>query len=596
MKCHCRAKCFLAIVAALLTSGSAPDATAVPLAIEQTAKNTPLKRFDIGVNRRGTSISALISQDDLNLRTTKTRVLLVAGLSANPTEATTVLRALEWFSKHEDAAEWRKRYAISAVPFATPDPRGPRESGYDPRASFPPPGRAYDSSTPPEAAYLWRWIGMHAPDVVVEITTGDAAACRFNGKPNTPAGRFSREWAKRLGQAKRQASGQGTLADALGKLPPCNTGMIPGVTYITPGQSQDDAGFLPQLLAALDASKFQGPSKARKELIRRAERAPLAAAKQLAGHYGHRLRAVQYIPAVALIGRLRLGELTEDASHQQDVAKIVEPWLSKSTLGSRPGGSHLSGHLIFTELARRTKDDKQRAALITAARAAADLGFDEQGKPKRSMPFHSEMSDAVFMGCPILVQTGALTGEKRYFDMALTHFQFMRKMLLRKDGLYRHSPMDEAAWGRGNGFPALGLALCLSDLPEDHAAFQPMRDALQNHLRALAKHQDATGMWHQVIDHPESYRELSCTCMITFAMLRGMQRGWLSADEFAPVVKRSMPAILQRVATDGTLVDVCTGTGKQKNLRAYYDRPAILGKDDRGGAMSLLVLTEAAGK
>ena len=42
------------------------------------------------------------------------------------------------------------------------------------------------------------------------------------------------------------------------------------------------------------------------------------------------------------------------------------------------------------------------------------------------------------------------------------------------------------------------------------------------------------------------------------------------------------------------LVDVCTGTGKQKNLRAYYDRMAILGKDARGGAMALLVSTEMA--
>lgn len=35
-------------------------------------------------------------------------------------------------------------------------------------------------------------------------------------------------------------------------------------------------------------------------------------------------------------------------------------------------------------------------------------------------------------------------------------------------------------------------------------------------------------------------------------------------------------------------------TGKQKSLREYYDRPAILGADDRGGAMALLFATEMA--
>ena len=56
----------------------------------------------------------------------------------------------------------------------------------------------------------------------------------------------------------------------------------------------------------------------------------------------------------------------------------------------------------------------------------------------------------------------------------------------------------------------------------------------------------------------------------------------------------SWPAINQRVGTDGHLIDVCTGTGKQKNLRAYLDRPALLGKDSRGGAMALLAATEMA--
>jgi rhamnogalacturonyl hydrolase YesR len=121
-----------------------------------------------------------------------------------------------------------------------------------------------------------------------------------------------------------------------------------------------------------------------------------------------------------------------------------------------------------------------------------------------------------------------------------------------------------------------------------------MLTAFRNHLAALAKHQDPTGCWHQVVDRPESYRELSCTCMITFAMARGIRLGWLDRATYAPLVERGWYAIRTRVAADGGLVDVCTGTGKQKSLRDYYDRGAILGPDPRGGAMSLLVATEMA--
>ena len=79
----------------------------------------------------------------------------------------------------------------------------------------------------------------------------------------------------------------------------------------------------------------------------------------------------------------------------------------------------------------------------------------------------------------------------------------MQKICLRKDGLYRHSPQDEATWGRGNGFPALGMALTLTYLPEDAPRRVRFLNAYRNHMKALAKHQDATGMWHQVVDHPE---------------------------------------------------------------------------------------------
>ena len=39
-------------------------------------------------------------------------------------------------------------------------------------------------------------------------------------------------------------------------------------------------------------------------------------------------------------------------------------------------------------------------------------------------------------------------------------------------------------------------------------------------------------------------------------------------------------------------MNVCAGTGKQRTLKDYLDRPAIDGRDERGGAMGLLFATE----
>lgn len=43
---------------------------------------------------------------------------------------------------------------------------------------------AYNSKTDPEAAYVWRWIGMHAPDLVIELMAGDEIRWRVNSKAN----------------------------------------------------------------------------------------------------------------------------------------------------------------------------------------------------------------------------------------------------------------------------------------------------------------------------------------------------------------------------------------------------------------------------
>ncbi len=497
----------------------------------------------IGITRKGTRIEAQTTRDDLDYSTKKTRILLVGGIGGSKTSSASVRAAMKWFE--QAPAGWRKRYSLSAVPAANPDAA--------PVGGFPPKGEAY--AIEPEAHALWRWIGLHAPDLVVEVRTGETFGIT------------------------RTLPEDASLASQVARTAPAGIGTIPSARVTVPPQGQ----FLPDLLTKLDKAKFRGPSPARLELQQRVSRSPGEVARQLAKVYGQDLSEVVYIPAVALIGRLRLGEVAE-------IERIVEPYASgeKTSLPEKLTASHFSGHLVFGELATIT--GKRRYADLV--RSAADYGFEAGGVPKPAMPFHNEMSDGVFMGCPILAQAGRLTGQGKYYDQCIRNMEFMRGLDLRPDGLYRHSPLDEAAWGRGNAFPALGLALSLTDLPDWHPGRAAMLKAFQDHMAALLLYQDAPGMWHQVVDEPASYRELSATCMIAAAMARGVRSGWLNREKYAPAIEHAWYAIRARVAPSGELVDVCTGTGKQKSLRDYLDRPAILGRDPRGGAMALLIATE----
>ncbi|WP_419580769.1 glycoside hydrolase family 88 protein [Stieleria magnilauensis] len=547
--------------------------------LDETISQYPLSgvvRSAIGVTRGDTPIPCLLSAESLDANSKKFHILLIGGLDGDLASVRLALQSMASFQKDPTLS---RRFTVSCVPCARPDDLG--REGID-ALSFPPSGNAYNQPDNDVAHYLWRWIGMHAPDLVIDLRGDEGDEWVY---PNQPAKLLETIRPHGLKISDRMAKPD-SLVSALSRHKPAGTGSIPALQT---GSRQA----IDLITASLDRPSVSLPhSHAQNEIKRRLARSPLEIAQELSMVYGHQLDSVQYIPALAVIGRMRVGELTDDPQPLRDAIKLGEPYRSerKESLPARSSGSTLSGHLVFSQLARRTGDKRW----TRLAKKAADDGFDADGQPKVSMPFHNEMSDAVFMGCAILAEVGALTADAKYFDQCLRHLQFMQTLCLRDDGLYRHSPLNEAAWGRGNGFPALGMALSLSAIPEDTQAHRVFLDSYRDHLQALKQHQDPTGAWHQVIDREESYREFTSTCMITFAIVRGLRRGWLDPQEWAPVVEKSWSAIKSRIGSGGQLVDVCTGTGKQKTVRDYYDRTAILGRDDRGGAMALLVATEIA--
>lgn len=574
----------LSVLASCHTTCRADESSTFRGALKELAEYSPIST-SIGVTRRGVAIPAFLTNGMSDVLSDRTRILIVSNSAPDSRVSKRLVSDWHDFCIARPIASKKNKVELGLVPFANPDQFGTAsntaassKSGASWSSGFPPTGSAYNDKQNSERHYLWRWIGMLAPDLVVVIGESDRHVIALPKSFNQQLG-ISANWSLR--DAK-----PGSLADALTTGKPSGVASVSAVEFLTSGRVPILPGFVQPGISAR--------SPARQELQRRRDRAPVEVAAELANVYGHNLRSVAYIPALALVGRVRIGELTNDDSHLKDVLKVVEPYASgdKSSLGSRPSGSTLSGHLIFGELAKKTGDKR----FVKLAKTAADLGFDKNGDPRQSMPFHNEMSDAVFMGTPILVQTGRLTGETKYFDIADRHLKFMLNLNLRNDGLHQHSPLDpeHTSWGRGNGFPALGLAISLSDMPADSPRLPAMAQAYRDHLLAMIDHQDEMGMWHQIVDRPESYREFTVTCMTTFAIVRGLRNNWLDRQTFEPFVQRAWESIKCRIGPNGNLVDVCTGTGKQKNRRAYYDRTAILGKDDRGGAMALMVSTELA--
>jgi rhamnogalacturonyl hydrolase YesR len=113
----------------------------------------------------------------------------------------------------------------------------------------------------------------------------------------------------------------------------------------------------------------------------------------------------------------------------------------------------------------------------------------------------------------------------------------------------------------------------LSVLPEDHPAFAATLDLLREHIRGLAGTQGINGLWHQLLDRPETYEETSASAMFVFAAARAINRGWIDSRAYGPMVSLGWNALAQKVTPRGQVEGTCVGTGLGWDPMWYASRP-----------------------
>ena len=206
------------------------------------------------------------------------------------------------------------------------------------------------------------------------------------------------------------------------------------------------------------------------------------------------------------------------------------------------------------------------------------------------------MADDPYMLVPYLVRLARATGEARPLERAIQQVLGARHLLFEPAvGLYRHAWHVAQAkplglrWGRANGWMVLTQVELLAALPSAHPRFTEVRTAFVEHAAGLRKAQDPAGGWHQVLDHPESWLETSCTGMFVYGLARGVNEGWLDRS-YAQDALRGWSALRRKVTPDGDVVDVC-GSTDIGDLNYYLNRPRLQG-DLHGFGPFLLAASE----
>ena len=199
-------------------------------------------------------------------------------------------------------------------------------------------------------------------------------------------------------------------------------------------------------------------------------------------------------------------------------------------------------------------------------------------------------ADDLYMSVPYLARMGKLTGDNKYFDFAIKQVEQFNKYIYDPlTGLYFHTYFNDenmngvARWGRCNGWVALAQTELINHLPANHPKRPELVKLLLRQIIGFSRYQDTSGMWHQLVDKPESYLESSVTAMYVYTVAKAVNEGWIN-KRFIAIAQRGWDALAKKITADGQIPDICIGTSVEEDISYYFNRPRELNDSHGLGA------------
>ena len=127
----------------------------------------------------------------------------------------------------------------------------------------------------------------------------------------------------------------------------------------------------------------------------------------------------------------------------------------------------------------------------------------------------------------------------------------------------------------------LSLTEALLYMPKEHASYPEIMNIYTDYMSVIVKYQDRnTGLWHQLIDQKDSYLETSASALFTLGLARGLNNGWLPS-KYEKYALRGCEGVSSQIDDDGTVHNICRGTGVGYDHDFYLNRPTF-DNDPRG--------------
>ncbi|WP_121613654.1 glycoside hydrolase family 88/105 protein [Mesobacillus foraminis] len=237
---------------------------------------------------------------------------------------------------------------------------------------------------------------------------------------------------------------------------------------------------------------------------------------------------------------------------------------------------------------------------------------------KKIYPFQMWL-DGVYMSSPFLAQYAKTFHAPEGFDEVARQILLIEEKTRNPQTGLLHHAWDESReqrwcdrgtgrslhiWGRAMGWYSMAIVDSLEHFPVNHPKRGQIMGIFERMANAIKNVQDQeSGLWYQLMDQngrDQNYLEASGSCMLTYALAKGIRLGYLSGID-SEVVFRSYEGIHKHFVTGDEkgvhLHQICKGAGLggakyRDGSYDYYMSEEIVSDDLMGVAPFLLASIE----
>ncbi len=186
--------------------------------------------------------------------------------------------------------------------------------------------------------------------------------------------------------------------------------------------------------------------------------------------------------------------------------------------------------------------------------------------------------DTLYMTCPVYTRLAPINGDTNLVLEAARLLDLCaRRCQNPTNGLFWHvydhnrGATIGPLWARGNGWVALSYMEVLPLLDRNSATFRKLFADFEPFARSILVTRDpATGLWHTILDHPDTYLETSASAMFLCAFLRANRAGLLHVPN--STLAQTWTALAAKVDLHGRVFDVSGGTDARTDLTRYTNK------------------------